>query len=474
MPVAVPLLKFPDGEAVLCEEGAAVLRGLEAPVCVATFVGDARCGKSTLASALAGDVETFATGNGAAPVTSGIDVCAVPHPSGRGSLLLLDCEGGNNPSAPVRITVDVLAMLASTLTIQVAWGQMSEAQLQQIGQSLAIRDCMQRPDPTMSLPAQRLLIVVNACHLEYPPDYIAETIKQRQDGHGCEARNDLRSRIQEHYSEVELLTLPMAMKQDIVGRVESLRKAASESCAPVTMGGIELSGAQLVEVMASTVEVLRNRGEIPVPSIFRHVIYDHWLQPKVHGLTADFEASLPLLHDYEPDLHRHDTRALLLQRLDSETSSTSHKGLVHQARSELETQLRWLWDKVVLRNKILGEETREEIIQLEKKEEEVVIPIPKETSRRRMEPPCCFVGSRRPPSPEPEETVVSPPKYMARTRKVKKCGSVEYSPWVETGYTASDVPSGNCMLSTAVLSTSTTNMPDSDYLYSGLSAVPTP
>merc|ERR1719463_267687 len=101
----------------------------------------------------------------------------------------------------------------------------------------------------------------------------------------------------------------MAAKQDLVAAVEPLREAVGRSCTPVTMGGIELSGPQLVEVLESTIQVLKSRGEISVPSIFRHVVFNHWLEPKVKCIVDDFEASLPLLSDFEPDLHRFDTRA---------------------------------------------------------------------------------------------------------------------------------------------------------------------
>lgn len=426
--MSVPLLKFPlpERKAHLQEAGLNAIRALQAPVHVVTITGDARCGKSSIGNAVTGDRTAFEARAGPQSVTEGIDACIVPYPTG-GHLVLLDCEGSNSPLAPVSVAVDVLGMLCSSLTVQVVWGQLGNHQLDQLGSSLAHKDILPREQRSsiMHMPAQKLLLVPNADHLGYGPGDL-DRILDGDHAHAAGPRGEVRAKIKESFSSIRLISVPHQPTNDwnrFTEVVEPLKQAIVQDCDALTVGGVPLCGQQIVELMSITVDYLRNQGVIPVPSIFRYIVYDHFLYPKAQFLLTRFRQELPQLADHEPHLSLYDNRPLILQEFDDETRYTSHVEMVREARSYLESEINEAWGEVELYNTSLGNQTRVTSEELDcrflRTDERVI----KQTR-------CCLLGPRR-------EVLESVPifKYVTRTRKVKRNGMLSFTSWIDTGRT---------------------------------------
>uniref|UniRef100_A0A7S4Q362 Guanylate-binding protein N-terminal domain-containing protein n=1 Tax=Alexandrium monilatum TaxID=311494 RepID=A0A7S4Q362_9DINO len=416
----VPLLKFSsDAELPHLEpEGLATLAALPPPVSVVTFLGDGRCGKSTLASRLVtGDSGLiFPVGDTGEPVTAGIDLCVVPSWS-EGSLVVFDCEGGNNPAGAIRSAVDLVAMLGSTLTVQVVWGQMGEGQLQQIGQALAARDRLMTGS-NAGQPAQRLLLVVNGCHLRYSPSHLAKAFLEVHTGSES-ARSELRANIKRAYEHIRFVTVPLEMDLTFNEKVSEFEQAVREHCSPVELAGSRLSGAQVVEMLRSAVGELKNTGAVPVPSVFRHVIYDHLLMPLVTRLTAEVETSMPDLDDGEYRPLVLDCRADTLESFDRDSCHLTYAELVAEARRELRDRIDRIWLNFAARNEAIGEQDRDVTTEFDTRyshsEERVV-------AWRR---PCIVMGKKK-----PVVQACNVFRVWTRTRVLKKNGRVAYSEWM--------------------------------------------
>jgi hypothetical protein len=425
----MPLLKFDASEndkPHLCEAGVNALASLPPPVSVVTLLGDGRCGKSTLASRLIDDERlVFPVGDTGAAVTEGIDMCIVPRGGvAEGSLVVLDCEGGNNPTGVIRGAVDLVAMLASTLTVQVVWGQMSEGQLLQIGQGIATRDrlLLGNTPTSQRLPSQQLLMVVNGCHLRYSSDQLNKTFLEVHTGTSA-ARNELRANIKKTFKSINFHTVPPEKDFSYLSQLESLRTAVSEQCCPAALSGVRLSGAQITEMLKSIVSELRLAGSVPVPSVFRHVIYDHLLKPLVNQLMATFKQSLPDLSDGEFRPMLPDTRHDAMTAFDKETSELTHHDLVGEAREDLRKRADVAWQRVMDQNEAIGEQDRDVSTESEMRyshtEERVV-------SWKRS---CWVVGKK---TPVVENTNVF--RVWTRTRVLKKNGMVAYSDWAPSAH----------------------------------------
>lgn len=286
-PLCLPLLKFdsdsPDS-AHLDTQGLDALASLPAPVSVVALLGDSRCGKSTLASRLIDDERLiFPVGHTDCAVTEGIDMCIVPRRGeSEGSLVVLDCEGCNNPTGSVHGAMDLIAMFISTLTVQVVWGHMSESQLWQIGQGIAMCDRLlsnespgnspipRKPSFSSSspgssdatpqraavhaantadhagqtlhlLPSRRLLMVVNGCHLQFEPDQLHKTFNEIHKG-SASSRNELRASIRQKFEQIEFATIPLVHDSSYLDRLEAFRSAVDKDCTPADLSGIRLTG----------------------------------------------------------------------------------------------------------------------------------------------------------------------------------------------------------------------------------------
>jgi hypothetical protein len=447
-----PLLKFDsDGEKPhLQEDGLAALSAVPPPIRVVTLVGDGRCGKSTLASKLIGDeAAVFPVGDTGESVTVGIDLCIMPKEGSEGTLVVLDCEGGNNPAAAIRDAVDVVATLVSTLVVQVVWGQMSEGQLMQIGQALANRDRLLR-GATAKLHAQDLMFVVNGCHLNYAPDHLNQTFLEVHAG-ASSARNELRAQIKKAYSKISFITIPSFHSAACGTKIESWRRDVNDCCAPLSLVGSRLSGAQAVEMLRAAVHELRDQGAVPIPSVFRRVIYDNFLMPMVATSYAEYESSLPDFADgeYRPLLL--DTRSELMRAFDKETQNFSHNQFsnefIIEARKKLEELVEVAWTRAIAQNMAIGEQDRdvstESEVRYSHTEERVV------GSKRT----CWIVGK--------EKKVVEPAtvfKLWTRTRVLKKNGQTAYSEWAPSSHTMDSGSMSSSFRSSSQMSTNSGGM----------------
>lgn len=432
--LCIPLLKFGAGEDLphLEEAGLSALSLLPPPVSIVTFLGDGRCGKSTLASRLAHGNRgiIFPIGDTGEPVTAGIDLCVVPSTSSSGTLVVLDCEGGNNPTGAIRSAVDLVAMLCSTLTVQVMWGQMGESQLLQIGQGLAARDRL-LTGVGAGLPAQRLLLVVNGCHLRYAAGHLDKTF--RQDHVGSESsRNELRAKIKRAYDQIMFSTVPHEMDPTFAKKMGEFEKVVKDSCSPVALAGRQLSGAQVVEILRQTVGELHSSGAVPVPSIFRHVIFHHLLVPLVNSLSAEVDASLPDLDDevYRPQPL--DCRPEILQRFEEDARHLTYPELVAEARESLRDRINRTWQAWAARNEAVGQQDRDVTTEFDTRYDHC------EERTVGFKRSCLVVGKRR-----PVVQACNVFRTWTRTRVLKKNGQIVYSDWAP-GQTMEPSESQSC------------------------------
>lgn len=439
-----PLLKFHPGEELphLCEEGLARLAALAPPVSLASFLGDGRCGKSTLASKLVAsgsaqsrvhprtEVPTayFPVGDTGVPVTEGIDICVVQlnsldvegqgtQTSSLGTLVILDCEGGDNPTAAARSAVDVVAMLGSTLVVQVVWGALGEGQLRQLGQGLAARDRLLTGGAGTALPGQRLLLVANGCHLRYAEDHLAASLSE---SHGVNetARNELRANIKRAYEQIHFVTVPHDSDPSFPERLSDIQQAVAQQCLPAKLSGSQLSGAQVAELMRCAVVQLHSAGVVPVQSIFRHVLLDHLLLPLARRIGDGMKSSLPDLSDNDYRKAPTDPRIPAMERFEREVQHLTHTELVAEARSQLRDDIDRAWLHFCDCNNAIGEQNQDVQTEFETRfshsEDRVVS----------WERPCLVVGKKKP--------VVQPCsvfRVWSRTRMLKKNGRVEVSEW---------------------------------------------
>jgi len=450
-PECVPLLKFDKGtqegdKPHLVTAGLERLASLPPPVSVVTLMGDGRCGKSTLGSRLIDDERlVFPVGDTGTSVTEGIDMAIVPKGGeGGGTLVVLDCEGGNNPTGAIRGAVDLVAMLSSTLTVQVVWGQMSEGQLLQIGQGIAVRDRLlvgsreNNKETVQRLPAQRLLLVVNGCHLRYAPDQLSKTFMEVHTGPAA-SRNELRQNIKRTFEQIHFVTVPSENEFSYQSQLEALRNAVEEHCSPASLGGIKLSGAQISEMLKQTVNEIRKSGTVPVPSVFRHVIFDHLLKPLVNKLMEEYKESLPDLSDAEFRPMMPDTRSEILQHFDRETHHLTHHELVGEAREDLRKRSDVAWQRVLDQNTAIGEQDRDVSTESEMRyshtEERVL----------RWTRSCYVVGKKT-----PVVEACSVFRVWTRTRVLKKNGQVAYSDWAPSAHNVDGSSMNNSSLTASM------------------------
>jgi GTPase SAR1 family protein len=446
----LPLLKLDadDDRPHVCEAGLEALAGLPPPVSVVNLLGDGRCGKSTLASRLVHDSDAvFPVGDTGTAVTEGIDMCIIPRADGDGSIVILDCEGGNNPTGAIHSAVDLAAMLVTTLTVQVVWGQTSEGQLLQIGQAIASRDRLLVGDRQQQFPAQRLLLVVNGCHLQYSTDHLNKTFIECHSGAEA-SRNELRSNIKRAYSKIDFFTVPVEGEPTYNSRLEQFKRKVPEQCAPVCLAGSRLSGAQIAEMLKTAVSQLRAAGNVPIPSVFRHVLYDNMLQPLILRLAKDFEADLPDLSDGEFRPFLPDKRQDVYIVFDRETQQLTHGELVVEAREELRKMVEAAWTRVFKENSAIGEQNRDVSTESEMRyshtEERVV----------GWKKSCWVIGKK---TPQVEAATVF--RLWTRTRMLKKNGTQDFSDWTPSSHSMDGASMGNWNSYTGSLTSQTWPQP---------------
>jgi len=430
------------------------------PVSVVTLLGDSRCGKSTLASRLIDDERlVFPVGNTGVAVTEGIDMCIVPRRgSSEGTLVILDCEGCNNPTGSVHGAIDLIAMFTSTLTVQVVWGHMSESQLWQIGQGIALCDRLLDNDKGQRLPARRLLFVVNGCHLAYDMDQLEKTFFGAPAG-STASRNELRANIRQAFEQIDFVTIPREDDLKYSSKLEAFRSVVDKECSPTALGGVSLSGVQIVDMFKYIVDQLRTAGTVVMPSVFRHVIFEQMLKPLVQTLLENFKADLPNVSDGEFRSTIPDRRNEILQQFDQETGHLTHGELIAEAREDLKNLADAAFQQISDRNAAIGEQDRHVATESEMRYSHMEDRVVSANRRSRC---CCCVDS----------TVVVKPcsvcRLWTRTWVLKKNGRIVCSEWVPT---ARDRGGSSCKLTLSSSSTSPSLMPLSELDGCALSSV---
>lgn len=328
----------------------------------------------------------------------------------------MDCEGGNNPVGQIRRIVDVMAMLSSTLIVQVVWGGFSEAQLSQIGVGLAQRDRLLKHDGEPWLPAQRLLLTANCCNLQYTQDNFDAMLRD-DDGRRESAQNELRRSITSSFQAV--LFHVIAQRWD-AAQACAFVESVDGNCGVLELKGARPSGAQVVEFLQSMLDHLVRIGTVPIQSILRHVIYDHLLSPLVLQLVCDFSTTLPVFDDDEYRIMR-DMRHTFLDKFELEVENITHVALVREARDDLKNRLAVSWDSAHNQNCAIGKQVRDVTFEEELRLESTV-----EHMAPRME------RSWRPWENRPRRWIRTTNRVHKRKRNLLKNGEVVLDEWYPT------------------------------------------
>lgn len=299
--------------------------------------------------------------------------------------------------------------------MQVVWGQTSEAQLTELGRSLALRSRVVQ-DEASQLPKQQLALVVNGCHLKYSSDHLRNIFSEYHDGVESQ-RNEVRASIKKAYEEIHFVTVPHSLAPAYSKGVSVLRTTIVDNCGVVALGGHTLSGADICEMLTAGVAELQRSGLVPVPSIIRHVFFYHFLMPLVARLDEGYRSSLPRVEDMFT-LDFSDTREVTLAQFDTEASRINHRELVGEAREDLQRRVDQAWKHFNELNTAIGEQ---ELDVKREEEKRFSHSVNKVVAFKRS---CVVMGKKQPVT----ETVNVFTEWH-RTMTLRKNGTVHYSEW---------------------------------------------
>lgn len=352
---SAPLLKFPDGAPLIHEDGLTLVRPLKGPVSPVVLIGDGRGGKSYLASRILQTDDAFVSSDSAEPVTEGVDIAIGEHPLvPGGTLLLLDCEGGNNALAAIRTLVNVFGLAIGTCIVFVANAMASEEALQNLGASVAAKELI-KSDANSPLPATKLVFVVNKNTLRYGDGHFEKILEAQHDP----SRTELREVIKKTFPDRTFHPVPMMGMPNFEDEVASFRKTVLESAKPLAMGGANLTGAQLCDLLERMAAALKQTNEVCFPSMHRYVIFDGFLLPTLEACITSLEEKLPPLTDYDPKLRDKSPVEGTLNEFDEACSHVTHKAMVDEAREKLRVKVLDLWQKRVDTNEVFGDQVLE-------------------------------------------------------------------------------------------------------------------
>lgn len=343
----------------------AAIEQLSGNICPVIFVGDGRGGKSYLASRLVGEEGAFVSCDSAEPVTEGIDICISQEGDSECTLIVLDCEGGNNAMAPIRTLVNVFGLLIGTEVIFVANGSFTEQSLQTLCTSLAARSLIHLGNESR-LPIQRLSFVVNKNTLRYTSSALEDILNQSYDD---ASRQELRHTVREAFPSRSFFTMPVMGLPDFEEKVLAFRESVLKQQTPLTLGGIHVDGRQLSGLMQLVVKEMASANEISFPSINRFVVLDGFLLPLTKYVLEEARKTLPEVTEFDATLPERPWCQEALESFDTECMHVSQASLVAEARQILEERLLSLWKEVLRDNEVLGDkikevlsETREEVV----------------------------------------------------------------------------------------------------------------
>eukprot|EP00931_Biecheleriopsis_adriatica_P000992 TRINITY_DN10117_c0_g1_i1.p1 TRINITY_DN10117_c0_g1~~TRINITY_DN10117_c0_g1_i1.p1 ORF type:complete len:1465 (+),score=485.72 TRINITY_DN10117_c0_g1_i1:37-4431(+) len=302
---AIPLLEVQGASLALRADAIKILRKLPAPLRVVAFVGPGRCGKSYTLSRLAEDdlpafaasvdaressqaittvvgdsvlgpdaaggmvgctsdhlpQEKFPVGKGADPLTAGIDFCILPSASADdGVLLMLDCEGSDNPcddNAARCEAVVSLAVSAASQLVQCDSTTVKESTLEDLATALKIfkKSASLRP-----ISAEvRLCVLIIACRFAgIDESYLEKRILA--DKEGDRSRSELRGMIRAAFKQRRVRSLPhLAEASAYEAAIRQLRAELWDFTPPVqSADGTEMDGASFCDGLeAAAKEIAR-------------------------------------------------------------------------------------------------------------------------------------------------------------------------------------------------------------------------
>uniref|UniRef100_A0A7S1EVK6 Guanylate-binding protein N-terminal domain-containing protein n=1 Tax=Noctiluca scintillans TaxID=2966 RepID=A0A7S1EVK6_NOCSC len=371
---SAPLIRFRDGAHCWPEvrkEGEWLLGVVEAPIHVIVFTGKSRCGKSTTCSRLGRHTEEeaelsndtldrFSVGHDGEPVTSGADVVVVPHPSGRGSVLLMDCEGSDNAMTHNSSHYRALATIAFAVASKVVhceFGQISESTLTDLCATIAakkmIKTTVSSDEDKWDHCSDLSLLVIAArfaCNLQTMEKMLKEVPGTSRESR---ERNDVRRVLADEFKDFSMKSLPDLANDTYPNSMADLRTSLMGEASAVKRCGLELSGEQVADVFKRLCKELSDSEGVVEPySIYTCVIRNH-LQALAKEVRERFKQCLPPVERYREDLDDHEKDvAGALEDFDQKTREieSSEKEV---CRQELAVELNGLFNALLEKNKEL-------------------------------------------------------------------------------------------------------------------------
>ena len=262
-----PLVSFESakggaGKMGLSQTALKRLRKLPPPLRVAAFVGPGRTGKSTLAGQVAGDRSLFPTAKTPAAVTPGINAAAIEHPE-EGTLLLLDCEGFDNPLAPSRTEIATLCFCICSMIVSVEYDRLDDRQLQSLARLSAYREVLFPRNceaaGEVHSDSTDLVLVVNGSRFHssdyYGPQALEEVLSA--DDGNMERRGNLEA-VRRHFPRRAFISIPTMDAADYANCVVKLQKMVFGS-SPLTFA---IDGHMLCKFLIRTINDINAGGSI--------------------------------------------------------------------------------------------------------------------------------------------------------------------------------------------------------------------
>eukprot|EP00930_Biecheleria_cincta_P078079 TRINITY_DN6545_c0_g1_i1.p1 TRINITY_DN6545_c0_g1~~TRINITY_DN6545_c0_g1_i1.p1 ORF type:complete len:1539 (+),score=427.20 TRINITY_DN6545_c0_g1_i1:94-4710(+) len=387
---AMPLLDFDGTRPIIREQAAQLLSTLPAPIRVVAFVGPGRCGKSFTLSRLAEDdwaapdascdhasvsrpehdfdsgrklatktaaCERFPVAHGADPLTVGVDFCVLPNTLSKegGVLLLMDCEGSDNPSddnAARCSAVVSFAVSAASQLVQCDSTTIKESTLEDLAATLQSvhSDSLNREEVQLCL----LVIACRFCGLD--DSYLESRIlsdKASQSG-----RNEMRRMIRTAFPNRRIRSLPhLAEAATYQTAVRQLRRELFDCTPPVKAdGGQLMDGAAFCKMLQAIAEELarprvpesRLAGDVPEALQQALLKVEEQFQTALQDLLAVHYVSAKLLEAFRPGGRQYQEALDSFDCLDAPARGKEAERQQHRRR--LEERLEVLYHRAAEKN----------------------------------------------------------------------------------------------------------------------------
>ncbi|CAE8623888.1 unnamed protein product [Polarella glacialis] len=216
--------------------------------------------------------EKFPVGDDANPVTAGIDFCVIPVtslPDG-GVLLLLDCEGSDNPCEDNDLrcrSVTSLALRAASQLVQCDSTTVKESTLEDLA-AMIKSSKMGGVGHVLQTDFQRLCMLVIACRFKGLDDSYMED-RVLADKEGQVGRNEMRSKIRTFFKQRCLRALPhLAEATAYEDAVRQLRKEFLQTTSPLrSEDGLLLDGPKLCQALEAIIAEIGQATTASLPAL---------------------------------------------------------------------------------------------------------------------------------------------------------------------------------------------------------------